>query len=187
MYTDSGHVSLDIYRSPDAFKAFKASQRVVEDFVTGKTAFDDLALEGAVSSIVLSFADSEATMVGEAQSSFVRQAVKGIPNDWPKTMLEKVRKVTFEEIKLAMESIILPIFKPETSILLTTCAPLMVESLCKDFEGLKSKPEVKPLTFFQDDYGLGIDGEVDDDIEDDLEGNEEYDGSEESSHDKEDS
>lgn len=187
MHTDSGHVSLDVYRSPDAFKAFEASRQVVEDFVSGKTAFDTLALEGAISSIVLSFADSEATMAGAAQSSFVRQAVREIPNDWPKTILEKVRKVSFEEIKAVMRSTILPLFRPETSILLTTCAPIMVDNLCKDFEGFTYKPEVKPLSFFQDDYGLGIDGGVDEDDEDELEeGDEGSEGSRGSSHDKED-
>ena len=49
------------------------------------------------------------------------------------------------------------------------------------YKGLGFQPEVKPLTFFQDDYGLKLgDGEGDaDDEEDDIELSEE-DGEEES-------
>ena len=40
----------------------------------------------------------------------------------------------------------------------------------KSFERLGFKPEIKPLTFFQDDYGLQgdeVDGEAEDEDEDD--------------------
>lgn len=40
-----------MWSSPDAFKAFVAGREVVQDLVSGKTAFDPLALEGAISSI----------------------------------------------------------------------------------------------------------------------------------------
>ena len=171
--TESGQVSLDIYRSPDAFKAFNASKSVIEDFVSGKTPLDHLALEGAISSIVLSFANSEATMANAAQISFVRQVIRGQPKDWPTIILEKVRKVTYDEIKDVMHNILMPMFTPSSSIIVVTCAPIMQEGLVKGFEGLGYKPEVRTLASFQDDYGLGegggaTDGAVDD--EDDEEG-----------------
>lgn len=50
-YVDSGQISLMMWSSPDAFKAFVAGREVVQDLVSGKTAFDPLALEGAISSI----------------------------------------------------------------------------------------------------------------------------------------
>ena len=179
-HTASGQISLDIYRSPDAFKAFNASKQVVEDFVLGKTPFDKSALEGAISSIVLGFANSEATMASAATISFVRQVVRNQPKDWPKIILEKVRKVKVEEIKTVMKDIILPMFRPETSIIVVTCAPIMQEGLMRDFKELGFSPEVKPLVFFQDDYGLGVesgedekdgDGDEDED-EDEVEGEE---------------
>ena len=105
---ESGSVSLSIYRSPDAFKAFAASKRVIEDFVSGHTKFDDLALEGAISSLVLGFANSEATMSNAASVSFSRQVIKGQPKDWPRFILEKIRKVPLEEIRTVMEEIFMP-------------------------------------------------------------------------------
>ncbi|KAL9104088.1 MAG: hypothetical protein Q9163_000940 [Psora crenata] len=165
--TTSGQISLDIYRSPDVFKAFHASQRVLGDLVSGKTPFDQSALEGAISSIVLGFANGEATMTSAATISFVRQVVKGLPKDWPKIMLEKVRKVTVEDIKQVMKDIIMPIFRPESSIIVVTCAPIMQDGLVRDFEGLGYKPQVKSLAYFQDDYGLGGDNDEVEEEEDD--------------------
>ena len=166
-HIDSGQLSLDIYRSPDAFKAFAASKEVVQNFVLGKTEFDPLALEGAISYIVLSFANAESTMADAAESSFLRQVIRGIPKDWNNVILERLRKVKVEEIKTVMKDIFLPMFEGKTANLFVTCAPIMEEGLVKGFEGLGFKPEVKPLSFFQDDYGLkGEEGEDEDDEDD---------------------
>lgn len=105
----SGQISLDIFRSPDSYKAFVASKAVIEDHISGKTPFDPLALEGAISSIVLSLANGEATMASAAQSSFIRQVVRGQSKDYPQIILEKVRKVTVDQIKDVMTRTVLPL------------------------------------------------------------------------------
>ena len=150
-----GRLALDVYRSPDSFKAFNASRAVIESYVNGDTEIDSLALEGAISSIVLSFANSESTMSSAAQISFIRQVVRGVPKDWPTIQLGKVKKVTPEELRSVMKEVILPIFRPETSTIVVTCAPGMQENLVHDLQSSGYQTEVKPLTFFQDDYGYG--------------------------------
>lgn len=166
-HTESGQISFDIYRSPDAFKAFSACKAVIEGFVDGTTTFDDLALEGAISSIVLAFANAQSTMASAAQSSFVRQVIRGLPADWNQVTLGRVRNVKIEEIKQVLKMVILPAFRADTSNIIVTCAPIMKESLVKGFEGVGYKPEVRPLASFQDDYGLKVaDGEQEQEDED---------------------
>ena len=157
-HTESGQISFDIYRSPDASKAFCACKTVIERFIDGTTMFDDLALEGAISSIVLAFANAQSTMASAAQSSFVRQTIRGLPATWNQATLKKVRNVEVEEIKQVMKTIVLPAFRPETSNLIVTCAPLRKEALAAGFEGLGYKPEIRLLASFQDDYGLKATG-----------------------------
>lgn len=171
--TESGQISFDVYRSPDAFKAFSAAKIVVEDFVSGKTAFDEFALEGAISGIVLGFASSQSTIASAAHTSFVRQVIRGLPAEWNEMMLKRVRAVTVEEIKNVLSEIVMPAFAPETATLLVTCAPVMEEEVVKGFEGLGFKVEVKGLAGFQDDYG--VKGEEDDDHDDEEVGEEEED------------
>lgn len=168
-HTDSGQISYSVYRSPNAFKAFHTGRTVVEDFVTGETEFDPLALEGAISSIVLSVANSEATMAAAAQMSFVRQVVRELPPDWNDRVLEKVRNVKAEEIRAVMKDIVLPVLTGVTANLFVTCAPVMAEEVMKGFQGMGFMPEVRSLVSFQDDYGMKIpDGEDTEDEDDEA-------------------
>ncbi|MCJ1281964.1 hypothetical protein MMC26_001287 [Xylographa opegraphella] len=181
---DSGHVTFSIYRSPDVSKAFKASRDTLQGFISGTTSFDSLALEGAISSIVLDFANNQATMAASAHESFIRQVVRDLPNDWNDHVLKRVRNVTVEEVRKAMGNTLLPLFTAESTNLFVTCAAVMQEGLVKGFESMGFRPEVKPLTFFQDDYGLKAgdeeDGKDDDDDDDDIDDeDEEMEGSEE--------
>ncbi|KAL9007095.1 MAG: hypothetical protein Q9188_000130 [Gyalolechia gomerana] len=173
-HTDSGQISYSVYRSPNAFKAFQTGRSVVEGFATGKTEFDPLAIEGAISSIVLSFANSQATMAAAAQMSFVRQVIRELPPDWNDRMLEKVRGVKVDEIRAAMKDIVLPVLTAATANLVVTCAPVMEEELVKGFREMGFKPEIRSLASFQDDYGMKIPKAEDtEDEEDDMGGEDE--------------
>ena len=173
-HTESGQISYGVYRSPNAFKAFQTSKEVVENFVSNKTDFDTFALEGAISSIVLGFANGQATMTAAAQMSFIRQVIRELPDDWNDQMLAKVRAVTVDEIKEAMKDMVLPVLNAKTANLIVTCAPIMEEELAKGLEGLGFKIETKPLAYFQDDYGMKIPEGADDDEEEEEEEGDEH-------------
>lgn len=125
--TDVGLISFNIYRSPDAFKAYDVARKTVDGYASGKTDFDHFALEGAVSSIVVAFADEQPTMIGAAAVGFINQAIKGIPKDWGARILSKVRDVTRDELREIMRDVLVPVFKPETAVLTVTCASIMEE------------------------------------------------------------
>ncbi|KAI7657919.1 hypothetical protein KC318_g11534 [Hortaea werneckii] len=176
---DSGMLSYRIYRSPDAYKAFSVSKEQVEGYASGNLPLDKLALEGAISEIVLNMANEQPTMATAASGSFINQVIRGIARDWNHQMLSKVRRVTPEQVRDAMTKYMVPAFKPQSGILIVTCAQIMQENLEERLRSLGFKPEVKPLEEFQDDYGLrameGEEGnetdseEEDDDDDDDSE------------------
>lgn len=184
-HVNSGQVSLFITNSPNTLKAFLACKNTVEELVSNKKGFEELALEGAMSSIVLDFASGEATKDNAAQASFVRQVIQGVPKEWPTILLEKVQNVQPADIKNALKEILLPIFEANTANLFITCASDMEKDLVNGFRELGFTPEVKPLAYFQDDYGLlgeeGADDQGDEDDEDDEDGEEDT-GSDESEH-----
>ncbi|KAI9823646.1 MAG: hypothetical protein M1819_001159 [Sarea resinae] len=170
--TDTGIISYRIYRSPDAYKAIAATKSIVSDFASGKTPFESYALAGAVSSIVMAYADEKPTMARAATMSFVDQVVRGLPKDFSEYLLKKVREVTVDQIRDVLNRIVMPVFDPKKADLVVTCAPVMEDTLVRDFKKDGYAPETKPLTFFQDGYGLeGQDGdeenEDDEDDEDD--------------------
>ncbi|KAL7267686.1 hypothetical protein RUND412_009713 [Rhizina undulata] len=174
---DAGQLQFSVYRSPDAYKAWAASKKVVTDHIDGTVEFDKFSLEGALSSIVVSFADSEPSMATAGTVSFINQVVYGQPKDYNKQLLKKVRAVTVDDIKAVLKEVILPVFEPETSNTVVVTAPVKTESIKSAFEKEKFNVKVNPLSFFQDDYGLkyglkpgeedGEEEEEDDDDEDD--------------------
>ena len=122
---DVGHVHFDIYRSPNVHKAFEASKQIVKDHITGAVPFGQL--EGAISSIVVGFANDQATIPGAAQGSFIRQVMRNLPSDYMEKMLRKVREITEDEVKEALRDTIMPLFEPATSNLVVTCAIALEE------------------------------------------------------------
>lgn len=55
---DAGLVQFSVYRSPDAYRAFVAAKAVVESYINGESKFEQSALEGAISGIVVGLAVS---------------------------------------------------------------------------------------------------------------------------------
>lgn len=124
---DTGFVNFDVYRSPHAHKAFEASQKIVEDHLFDVTPFDPMMLEGAISSIVVSFANEQATIAGAARGSFIRQVVRELPSDYKERMLKQVRNISVDEIKGALRELILPLFDPKKANIVITCGTVLGE------------------------------------------------------------
>ncbi|KAJ5666085.1 uncharacterized protein N7477_008533 [Penicillium maclennaniae] len=183
---DTGVVNFDVYRSPNAHKAFEASKQIVEDHLSGASPFDPLMLEGAISSIVVGYANEQMTAAMAAQDSFIRQVVRNLPADYKEKMLKKVRSISVDEVKDALREIILPLFDPKTANLVVTCGNVLEEPLKQGFEAFGFAPVVQPLKEFEDDYGLKLDGdEEEDEDDDDEEDSEDESGSEEGDSDEE--
>lgn len=124
---DTGMINFDVYRSPNAHKAFESSKQIVEDHLSGATPFDPLMLEGAISSIVVGFANEQTTPAMAAQGSFIRQVVRNLPSDYKEKMLKEVRDTNVDAVKGALREIILPLFDAKTANLVVTCGTVLEE------------------------------------------------------------
>lgn len=124
---DGGHVSFNVYRSPDALRAFNAAKAVLESYIDGTAKFEQYALEGAVSQIVTGLADEQSTMAAAGQFHFVDSVVREVDDEYNTRTLQLVRAVTVEEIKGVMSDVLLPIFTPGKANLVVTAAPIMEE------------------------------------------------------------
>lgn len=122
-----GQIEYSVYRSPDSFKAFATSKKVLEEFIGGTRELDSLALEGAVSQIVLTTASAQSTLIDAAADNIIMQVVREVPRNWNDILLEKVRNVTEDEVRETIKRLLLPLFIPETSNLFVTCATVMEE------------------------------------------------------------
>lgn len=138
---EGGFMQFRVYRSPDAYKAFIAAKKIVEDFIAGERAFENHALEGAISSIVVSMADEQPTMSAAAQVSFMNSVVRDVGPDFNAEFMRKVRAVSVPEIQRAMKDVLLPAFVPGTSNVIVTCAPIMEDVSLNSLSSNDSRPE----------------------------------------------
>ncbi|KAE9366409.1 zinc metalloprotease-like protein [Stipitochalara longipes BDJ] len=177
---DGGFVQFSVYRSPDAYRAFMAAKAVVESYINGEAKFEQSALEGAISGIVVGFADEQSTVSTAGQFHFVNGVIKGVDDDYDTRMLKAVRNVTVEEIKKVMKDVLMPAFTPGVSNVVVTCAPIMEEGITKGFTTSGFKTQVQPLSSFHESYGLEGDEDEDHDDEDEDEEMDDVDGDEQS-------
>ncbi|KAL4781190.1 Metalloenzyme, LuxS/M16 peptidase-like protein [Aspergillus varians] len=185
---DTGFTNFDVYRSPNAHKAFESSKEIVQAHLSGEAPFDPLMFEGAISSIVVSFANEQVTTANAAHGSFIRQVVRGLPADYKERILREVRDISVEDVKQALREIILPLFAPDTANIVVTCTTVLQETIEQGLKASGFSPKVQSLKEFEDDYGFKVgDGSEDDEDEDDEDDDEDDDsGSEEDSDDDDD-
>ncbi|KAI5287198.1 hypothetical protein KEM54_006174, partial [Ascosphaera aggregata] len=121
---ESGRVTLNISRSPNAAKAFEAAKKTVKNLTSGTTTIDPtLSLEGAISSIVVTFVNDQMTYAMAAQTNFNTQVVRGLPSDHMEQTLKKIRDCNLEDVKKALEEYVMPLFEADTADVVVTCSP----------------------------------------------------------------
>ncbi|KAH8664558.1 Metalloenzyme, LuxS/M16 peptidase-like protein [Xylariales sp. PMI_506] len=175
---DGGYVQFKVYRSPMASKAITAARDAIAALASGTVPFEKPMIEGAISQIVMTMADEQATMATAAAQNYVNGVVRGLEPDFNAKLLAKVRAVTEDQIRQAMKDWLLPLFEPSKSNVVVCCAPIMVETLEKELQGMGYKTQVKQLSDFHEAYGLEADEDDDaEDDEDDEEDDEDEDGS----------
>jgi Zn-dependent M16 (insulinase) family peptidase len=124
---EGGFIHFSVYRSPDAYRAFVAGKKVLESFISGEREIEDYELEGAISGIVVGFADEQSTMAAAGQFHFVNSVIRGVDADYNTNMLRLVRQVGREQIKAVMKEVLLPAFTPGKANIVVTSAPIMEE------------------------------------------------------------
>jgi len=124
---DGGYLHFKVYRSPSASKAIIAARDAIAALVDGTVAFEKPMIEGAISQLVMGFADEQATMSTAAMQNYVSGVVRGLEPDYNAQILAKVRAVTIDDIKEAMKTWLIPIFEPGHSNIVVCCAHVMVE------------------------------------------------------------
>ena len=146
----TGNISLRIVRSPDAYKAYAAAKDQVEGYSSGRLPLDQGSVRGAVSKIILDLVNEQRTISAAAELSYVNQVIRGTKKDYSRDLLERVHKVTPDQIFEAMEKYMLPVFEPQAATLIVTCAESMSMGVLKDFKGAGFDTKIRPLDQFQD-------------------------------------
>ncbi|KAF9100744.1 hypothetical protein BGX29_006292 [Mortierella sp. GBA35] len=142
---ESGFLSFNIYRSPDALRAFNLANKIVQDYASGKSKFTKQELEGAKASIVYRIVRKEETISAAATEAFVNQVLKKVSVHYNKEFLERVQAVTAEDMQHAMDKYLSKVFHPETSNVVVTSATNKVKDISEGFKKIGFQLETKNI------------------------------------------
>jgi len=167
---ETGHVYLNIYRSPDSSKAFFEARRVMQDLVDKKLKFDDLILESAKSSSVFSVASKIATGPDAAYRVYADVALKGISKDALRQQLELAKSVKVDDVLWTIKKYLLPIFDPNSSLGALAVSATKSELIRAALADAGYAVEVRQLQTSQAVDGLADDDDEEEDEEDSVDG-----------------
>ncbi|KAF9918748.1 hypothetical protein BX616_006122 [Lobosporangium transversale] len=142
---EAGFLTFTIYRSPDALRAFSLAYKIVEDYASGKSRFTKQELEGAKASIVYRIVRKEETISGAATEAFVNQVLKKVSSNYNKEFLERVQRVTPEQLQHAMDKYLSKVFRPDTSLVVVTSASTKVKDISEGFKKLGFSLETRNI------------------------------------------
>ncbi|KAH7031761.1 Metalloenzyme, LuxS/M16 peptidase-like protein [Linnemannia elongata] len=142
---ESGFLSFNIYRSPDALRAFNLANQIVQDYASGKSKFTKQELEGAKASIVYRIVRKEETISAAATEAFVNQVLKKVSANYNKEFLERVQAVTPADLQHAMDKYLIKVFNPEESNVVVTSATTKVKDISEGFKKIGFQLETKNI------------------------------------------
>jgi len=130
---ESGLISFDVFKSPNAYLAFNEARKVIMKLAEKKMEYDVMDFEGARSSLIYSLVNHESSLVEAARNSFINQSLKNMSADYNKELIKKVQAVKIEELNGLLKKYLLNLFKPETSIVIVVITPNKVKDIKKGF------------------------------------------------------
>ncbi|CAH7682774.1 Metalloenzyme, LuxS/M16 peptidase-like protein [Phakopsora pachyrhizi] len=145
---ETGHVYLNIYRSPDSSKAFQEAKKVLEDLTSNKLEFTQLILESAKSSLAFSVASKVATAPAAAYRAFI-DALKGVSQNSSRELLDRSKNVTREDVIESIKRYLLPIFDPKSSSALISSSNTRASDISESLKSMGYRVELKELKYMQ--------------------------------------
>jgi len=142
---ENGQICLDVYKSPDAFKAYEQARKAVFDLADKKIEFDKAGFEGAKSGVIYNLVKKEGNISKAATESFVIQVLKDMNAEYNRNLIAKVQDVNIEDLHPMLTKYLINLFKPETSNVVVVSAPVKVKDVEQGFNGHGFKLKVKTL------------------------------------------
>ncbi|CAE6520523.1 unnamed protein product [Rhizoctonia solani] len=132
---ESGLLHFRLYRAPDSYKAFQAGAKAIQGLVDGTIELNQISLDAAKSSLVFALTNQVVSPGKAALESFVNQVFKKVPQDHGRELLDRIQAVDLEGVRRALETRVLPLFNPETSIAVVASSASKASDIA---EGLKN-------------------------------------------------
>lgn len=138
---DEGQLYFSLTKSTDIFKAYKASQEIVESYLKGDEKWDSALIESAKTSLIYDLVQEEDTLEDAVGLSFIN-SLRGLDNLYKTKLFSAISQVTETDLTRVGNTYVKNVFAPNRSSTSIVCHTSKVENVAKGFNDLGNKLEV---------------------------------------------
>jgi Zn-dependent M16 (insulinase) family peptidase len=132
-------VYFELAESGDVVQAYAEAQRIVDDYLEGRSEFNDITLEAARSSVIYRIISMEETKSMAASIQFVYSLQGVVERYHQRELLDKIARVTKEDMRNALAKYLKRLFDPTKSNLVLCTASSKVKGIAEQFKGVSSR------------------------------------------------
>lgn len=132
---DSGQIVFILGQSTQIFSAYKIVKEIVEDYVSGKTEFDQTTVDSARSGIIYQQISKEETISSAVIQNMISE-FKEVDSDFRRNLLKKISSVTIDDLKRIGQKYFLNLFDPKSFTSTLCCHPKKLDEILESFSGI---------------------------------------------------
>ncbi|XP_064616831.1 uncharacterized protein C05D11.1-like [Liolophura sinensis] len=140
---ETGQLYFILSKSTHIISAYKQGKDIVLGYADGRTPFSEVELESSRSSLIFEIIESEKTASSVSMESMLSYFT-GVDHNYNKELMEKIAKVTIDDLKRVGPKYLAPLFEPSQFRVSVCCHPTKVEEICNEFKELGVELKVLP-------------------------------------------
>nr|XP_042906689.1 uncharacterized protein C05D11.1 isoform X2 [Parasteatoda tepidariorum] len=140
---DSGLIFFNLTRATHIVKGYTETLKAVESHLNGECKWDKEFLESACSSMIFEIIERVKTVSDVAEES-LRAYYNNVDMNFIQELLEKVPKVTFQDMERVGVKYMKPLFQDATSRCSIVCHPSKVEEITQGFAAFSRNLRILP-------------------------------------------
>lgn len=126
---DTGFLNFVLYRASDVKLAWIAAKEIVGSYTLGAEKFERIHIENAIATIVEEIANAQSNSYDAATNKILDNIFKGRGPNFVKFFLEKLNRITADDLLLTTNKYFKPLFTSEGSVLFASIPPSKVDEL----------------------------------------------------------
>ena len=127
--TDINAWAFSIYRGTDLTKCYEVGRQIVNDYASGALIFEPQLIKGAMSSIINRIATVESGYYNAALAKYVDEFLKKRGFDFNSLYLDRLSKVTVEDLQRVTKQYFVNLFDSEKSAAFVSCHPSKLDTI----------------------------------------------------------